>query len=111
MESLSQCPENPSLSLRACLLLKRPQWSPPLRATGNGVESHQCLRAPADSSISGGIRIHGGFPGGSAGKESACNVGGIRNASLIPESGRSPKGGHGNPPQHPGLEKPMDRGS
>ena len=35
-----------------------------------------------------------GFPGSSAGKESACNEG---DPSLIPGLGRSPRGGHGNP--------------
>jgi len=30
---------------------------------------------------------------------------------LIPGSGRSPGGGHGNPLQYSCLEKPMDRGS
>ena len=36
-----------------------------------------------------------GFPGGLAGKESACNVGDL---DLIPGLGRSPGGGwHGNP--------------
>ena len=35
-----------------------------------------------------------GFPGGSDGKESVCNVGDL---GLIPESGRSPGGGPGNP--------------
>ena len=34
----------------------------------------------------------------------------IRDASLIPESGRSPEGGHGNPPQYSCLENSMDRG-
>ena len=34
-----------------------------------------------------------GFPGGSAGKEFACNAGGL---SLIPGSGRCPGGEHGN---------------
>ena len=36
------------------------------------------------------------FPGGSDGKESACNV---RDLGLIPGLGRSPGGGHGNPLQ------------
>ena len=36
---------------------------------------------------------HSGFPGGSDGKESACNV---RDPGLIPGWGRSPGGGHGN---------------
>ena len=35
-----------------------------------------------------------GFPGGSDGKESACNVG---NLGLIPGLGRSPGGVQGNP--------------
>ena len=35
------------------------------------------------------------YPGGSHGKESACNVGDL---DLIPRWGRSPGGGHGNPP-------------
>ena len=38
-----------------------------------------------------------GFPGSSAGKESACNA---RDTSLIPGSGRSPGEGNGNPPQY-----------
>ena len=29
----------------------------------------------------------------------------------IPGSGRSPAGGHGNPPQYSCLENPMDRGA
>ena len=35
-----------------------------------------------------------GFPGSSAGKESACNEGDL---GLIPALGRSPGGGHGPP--------------
>ena len=35
-----------------------------------------------------------GFPGGSDGKESACNAG---DPGSIPGSGRSPGGGNGNP--------------
>ena len=38
-----------------------------------------------------------GFPGSSAGKESACNAG---DPSLIPESGRSPEEGIGYPLQY-----------
>ena len=48
-----------------------------------------------------------GFPGGSDGKESACNAQDLR---LIPGLGRSHKGGHGNPLQYPCLGNPMDRG-
>ena len=38
-----------------------------------------------------------GFPGGSAGKESACNVGDL---GLIPGLGRSPREGKGYPLQY-----------
>ena len=46
-----------------------------------------------------------GFPGGSAGKESACNSG---NLNLIPGLGRSPGEENGYPLQYSGLESSMD---
>ena len=49
-----------------------------------------------------------GFPGGSDGEESACNVGDL---GSIPRSGRSPGEGHGNPLWYPCLENPTDRGA
>ena len=49
-----------------------------------------------------------GFPYGSAGKESACNVGDV---GLIPGLGRSPGEGKGYPLQCSGPENPMDRGA
>ena len=49
-----------------------------------------------------------GFPGGSDGKESACNMG---NLDLILVFGRSPGGENGNPLQYFCLENPMDRGA
>ena len=45
------------------------------------------------------------FPGGSAGKESSCNVG---NQGLIPGLGRSPGEGKGYSLQDSGLENSMD---
>ena len=48
-----------------------------------------------------------GFPGGSDGKESACNAGDL---GSIPGLGTSPGGGHGNPLQDSCLENSMDRG-
>ena len=48
----------------------------------------------------------GDFPGGSDGKESACNAGDL---GLIPGYGRSPLGGNGNPLQYSYLENSMDR--
>ena len=44
-----------------------------------------------------------GFPGGSAGKESACNVGDL---GLIPGLGRSPGEGNGYPLQYSGWRIP-----
>ena len=38
-----------------------------------------------------------------------ANAGDIREVGLIPESGRSPGGGHGNPLQYSCLRNPMDR--
>ena len=46
-----------------------------------------------------------GFPCGSAGKESACNVGDL---GSIPGLGRSPGEGNGYPLQYSGLENSMD---
>ena len=46
-----------------------------------------------------------GFSDGSAGKESACNVGDLL---LIPGLGRSPGEGNGNLFQYSGLENSMD---
>ena len=45
-----------------------------------------------------------GFPGASAGKESACNVGDL---DLIPGLGRLPGEEKGYPLQYPGLESSM----
>ena len=47
--------------------------------------------------------ISKGFPDGSDGKESTCNVGDV---GMIPRLGRSPGGGHGNPLQYSCLENP-----
>ena len=49
-----------------------------------------------------------GFPGGSDGEESTCNVGDL---GSIPGLGRSPGGEHGNPPQYSCLENPYGQRS
>ena len=49
-----------------------------------------------------------GFPGGSDGKESACNAG---DPCSIPGLGRSPGGGNGNPIQYFCLGNRTDRGA
>ena len=52
--------------------------------------------------------VYLGFPGGSDGKESACNPG---DPGSIPGLGRSPGDGNGNPLQYSCQEKSMDRGA
>ena len=49
-----------------------------------------------------------GFPGGSDGKEFACNAGDL---GLIPGSGRSPGEGNVYPLQYSCLENPINRGA
>ena len=49
--------------------------------------------------------VYMGFPGGSAGKESACNVGDL---GSIPGLGRYPGEGKAYPLQYSGLENSMD---
>ena len=48
------------------------------------------------------------LPGGSDGKESACNAGDL---GSVPEFGRSSGGGNSNPLQDSCLKNPMDRGA
>ena len=49
-----------------------------------------------------------GFPGGSMVEESDCTA---RDTSSIPGSGRSPRGGHGNPLWCSCLESLMESGA
>ena len=49
-----------------------------------------------------------GFPGGSDGKESACNAG---DSGLIPGLGSSPGEGNGSALQYSCLENSVDRGA
>ena len=49
-----------------------------------------------------------GFPGGSVVKNPPANAGDL---GLIPELGRSPGEGNGNPLQYSCLGNPMDRGA
>ena len=55
-----------------------------------------------------GQLLYWGFPDGSAGKESTCNVGDL---SLIPGLGRSPGERNSYPLQYSGLENSVDRGA
>ena len=54
------------------------------------------------------FKMYFGSPGGSVGKESACNV---EDPGLIPGWERSPRERNGNPLQYSCLENFMDRGA
>ena len=56
----------------------------------------------------GGDKVRECLPGGSDGKESACNG---RDPGLIPVLERSPGEGNGNPLQYFCLKNPIDRGA
>ena len=77
-------------------------WDFPGKSTGVGCHCllHLMYEDSVNiSSVSAGISL--GFPGGSDGKESACNAG---DSGLIPGWGRSPGEGNGNPLQYSCLE-------
>jgi len=60
------------------------------------------------SSTNGKSLLRPSTPGGSDGKESACNMG---DPYSIPESGRSPGKGNSNPFQYSCLGNPIDEGA
>ena len=62
---------------------------------GMGVHSRSCCHSLLEAVV----------------KNSPASAGGIRDMGLIPGSGRSPGGGHGNPLQCSCLENPMERGA
>ena len=53
--------------------------------------------------------VQQGFPDGSDGKEFVCNAEDTGDPGSIPELGRPPEEGNGNPLQYAGLETSMDR--
>ena len=57
-----------------------------------------------------GLRKDKGFPGGTSGKEPACQCRRHKRCRFDPWSGISPEGGHGHPFQYSCMENPMDRG-
>ena len=52
-----------------------------------------------------------GFPGGTSGKELACQCRRDKRRGSIPGWGSFPGGGHGHPLQYSCLKNPMDRGA
>ena len=71
-------------------------------------EKRPDLPTPVAPAWDSGLEAIEESPGGSAGKESACNA---EDLGLIPGSGRSPGEGNGNPLQSSCLEISMERGT
>ena len=71
---------------------------------------HKDLVGRGESSIFYGteMSVGWGFPGGSVVKNPSANAGDM---GSIPELGRSPEEGNGNPLQYSCLENSMDRGA
>ena len=65
--------------------------------------SKSLIQLSADRKL--GVMAVMGFPGGSAGKESACNA---EDLGSIPGLGRPPEEGKGYPLQYSSLENSMD---
>ena len=55
-------------------------------------------------------KLNEGFPGGTVVKNLPANAGDAEDVGSMPESGRFPGKGNGNPLQYSCLGKPMDRG-
>ena len=66
------------------------------------------LRISTPVTYRGNLGVAWGFPGGSDGKESACNGGDLGSIAGL---GRSPGEVNSNPLQYSCLENPMDRGA
>ena len=69
---------------------------------GHSLESQEPMDMNAQQRT-GPALAHTGLP--------TCQCGRHRDAGLIPGSGRSHRGGHGNPLQYSRLENPMDGGA
>ena len=79
----------------------------------SGVEQHCVPIGMSGKKVIIELRCEGriGLPQWLSDKESACSAGAVGDTVLIPGSGRSPGGWHGNPLQYSCLENPMDRGA
>ena len=89
-------------------------------SSASGVEKLQCSTPVNNYCVPTGmsgkevmieLRCEGrtGLPQWLSDKESACSAAAVEDTVLIPGSGRSPGGWHGNPLQYSCLENPMDR--
>ena len=72
------------------------------------IKASEAARNPKLSTNQQRSTVDAGFSGGSDGKEPTCNAGDL---GSIPELGKSPGGGHGNPLQYSCLENPQGQRS
>ena len=85
-------------------------WRIPGMEKPGGLPSMESHRVGHDCSdlAAAAVVSPSGLPQWLSGQEPACNAGDL---GLIPGSGISPGGGHGNPLQYSCMENPMDRGA
>ena len=86
----------------------------PLRGHFSATLCHHFLSLKMEITVSDKflyLRYIVGFPYGSVVKNTPANVGAAGDVGSIPQPGRSPGGGNGNPFQYSCLENPMDRGA
>ena len=91
-----------------CSCLENPRDRGAWWAAVDGVAQSRTRLKRLSSSSSSSIFITKGFPGEEV-KDPPANAGGAREAGSIPELGRFPGEGNGNPFQYSYLENSMDR--
>ena len=108
--SLSCIGEGNGNSLQ-CSCLENPRdWGARWAAVYRVAQSRKRLQRLSSSSSSKLIGV-AGFPGGTSGKEPACQCRARKRCGSTAELGRSPGGGQGNPLQYSCLENLMDIGA
>ena len=101
--------ESTCIFLVSSLLPRAPANPSPMPETQLQVQEKRLdLPVPVAPAWDSGLEAIERSPGGSDGKESACNV---EDLGLIPGSGKSPGEGNGSPLQSSCLEISMDRGT
>ena len=96
----------------AALLTITKTWKPPTKCLSidEWIMKMCCVNIHTHTDTHTHIHTHMGLPRWLSGKESTCNIRAAGDVGLIPGSGRSPGGEHGNPLQYSCPENPKDRG-
>ena len=102
---MNRCVQLLQQQVLRCLVCKRTPLSAPKTTASLKWAEHSPLRSALCCRFIPSLPWSLGFPCGSAGKESARNVGDL---GSIPGLGRSPGEGNGHPLQCSGLENPVD---